>query len=588
MKKSGAWLTIYALEQVGVRFTFGIPGVQNTELYDELDSSNRITPVLVTHEGGGAFMADAVSRLSPSIGTLVIVPAAGLTHASSGIGEAFLDGIPMLVLSGGVRTDTGRRYQVHQMDLHQFMRGITKATFRVESHADIVPTIFRAYDIATGGEPGPVFIELPLNIQAFPGEVGELSTYSPPAKTPPGQQDSISQAARIIAASRHPGLFVGWGARDALAQLTMLAEYTQAPVGTTLQGLSVFPGNHPLHAGFGFGPAAVPAARAAFKNCDCMIAVGTRFSEIATGSYGASVPENLVHIDINPDVFNANYPAKVALTGDAGPLLDALIAALKAQMPARSTDRELQELIRREKQAYRESWYATDAPDKVNPARFFDELRRQAPDDSITVLDDGNHTFLAAELYPMHGHKNLILPTDFNCMGYAVPAAVGAKLANPQLAVNAIVGDGAFTMTCMEMLTAVRNRLGIVYYVFHDGALSQIAQFQELPYNRQTCTTLGDLDLEGAARATGAAFVRLGDNASLAAGITQANELAAAGRPVVVDVAIDYAKKTAFTIGAGKTTFLRMPLGQKARILARAFGRRILPQDRAVDEGAPS
>src|ERR1700674_1483929 len=397
MKKTGAWLTIYALEQVGVRFTFGIPGVQNTELYDELDSSNRITPVLVTHEGGGAFMADAVSRLSPSVGTLVIVPAAGLTHAASGIGEAFLDGIPMLILSGGVRTDTGRHYQVHQMDLHQFMRGLTKATFRIENHADIVPTIYRAYDIATSDEPGPVFVELPLNIQAFPGEVPELPAYrAPPAKAP-GQESAIAEAAALVGAAKHPGLFVGWGARDAPAQLRELAEYLQAPVSTTLQGLSMFPADHPLHAGFGFGPASVPAARAAFRNCDCMIAVGTRFSEIATGSYGASVPVNLVHIDINPDVFNANYPAKVALQGDAAALLDALLAAIKAQMPRRAADQNLQDLIRREKQAYRDSWYATDAPDKVNPARFFDELRAQSPDHSITVLDDGNHTFLAAE-----------------------------------------------------------------------------------------------------------------------------------------------------------------------------------------------
>src|SRR6202008_992627 len=145
MKRTGAWLTVYALEQIGARFTFGIPGVHTTELYDALNSSNRITQVLVTHEGGASFMADAVGRLSDSIGVLTVVPAAGLTHASSGIGEAFLDGIPMLVISGGVRTDTGRHYQVHQMDLHQFMRGITKATFRIESHADIVPTIFRAY-----------------------------------------------------------------------------------------------------------------------------------------------------------------------------------------------------------------------------------------------------------------------------------------------------------------------------------------------------------------------------------------------------------------------------------------------------------
>jgi acetolactate synthase-1/2/3 large subunit len=575
MKRTGATLAIYALEQIGVRFTFGIPGVQNTELYDELDSSNRITPILVTHEGGGAFMADAVSRLSESIGTLVIVPAAGLTHAASGIGEAFLDGIPMLILTGGVRTDSGRRYQVHQMDLHQFMKGLTKATFHITRHEDIVPTIFRAYDIATSGEPGPVFVELPLNLQAFPGDISELPTYSRPVQKPAEDAGRIGEAAKLLAAAKHPGLFVGWGARDAYPQVRAIAERLQAPVATTLQGLSMFPANHPLHAGFGFGPAAVPAARAAFRGCDCLLAVGTRFAEIATGSYGAKVPENLIHIDINPDVFNANYPAKIAIAGDARQVLDALVGALDAAVPRREPNGELIELIRREKQAYRQSWYEHRSDGKVNPARFFDELRKQAPDQAITVLDDGNHTFLAAELFPVHAVKSVILPTDFNSMGYAVPAAIGAKLANREKSVNVIVGDGAFAMSCMEILTASRNALGIAYYVFHDGELSQIAQFQELPYNRKTCTTLGDLDLKGVAAATGAAFVELPDDSALADAIAQANALAAQGRPVVVDVNIDYSKRTAFTAGAGKTTFLRLPIAQKARILGRAVGRRI-------------
>src|SRR6516225_8943309 len=181
MKRTGAWLAIWALEQIGVRYTFGIPGVQNTELYDELESSQSITPILVTHEGGAAFMADAISRLSKSIGTLVIVPAAGLTHAASGIGEAFLDGVPMLVLSGGPRTDTGHRYQLHQMDTHKFMSGLTKATFRVTSHDEVVPTLFEAYKVATSGEPGPVFVELPVNILLLTDEVGDLPQFQPPA-----------------------------------------------------------------------------------------------------------------------------------------------------------------------------------------------------------------------------------------------------------------------------------------------------------------------------------------------------------------------------------------------------------------------
>ena len=128
MKKSGAWLARYALEQLGIRYTFGIPGVHNTELYDELNNSSQITPMLVSHECGGAFMADAMSRLSESVGTLVVVPAAGLTHAASGIGEAFLDGIPMLVICGGIRTDVDWQFQLHAMDLHQFMKGINKGS----------------------------------------------------------------------------------------------------------------------------------------------------------------------------------------------------------------------------------------------------------------------------------------------------------------------------------------------------------------------------------------------------------------------------------------------------------------------------
>src|ERR1700744_3360311 len=181
MKRPGASLTVYALDQIGARFTFGIPGVHTTELSDALNSLNRITQVLVTHEGGASFMADAVGRLSDSIGVLTVVPAAGLTHAASGIGEAFLDGVPMLVLSGGPRTDTGHRYQLHQMDTHKFMSGLTKATFKVTSHEEVVPTLFRAHEIATSGEPGPVFVEWPVNILLLTHGIGELPPFKPAA-----------------------------------------------------------------------------------------------------------------------------------------------------------------------------------------------------------------------------------------------------------------------------------------------------------------------------------------------------------------------------------------------------------------------
>jgi acetolactate synthase-1/2/3 large subunit len=575
MKYTAAWLAVRALENLGVRYTFGIPGVHNTELYDELADSKTITPILVTHEGGAAFMADAVSRTSASIGTLAIVPAAGLTQAASGIAEAFLDGVPMLVISGGIRTDSNFRYQLHEIDQHAFMRPLTKATFHAKTHAEVVPMLYEAHRIATSGMPGPVFVELPVNLQLQAG--AEHVVPPAPAQPPPAMHASavdIERAAALLLQAKHPRLFVGWGARGGAPLLEAIAEHLQAPVATTLQGLSAFPAQHPLHTGFSFGPHAVPASRNAFADCDALLAVGTRFGELATGSFGIRVPSALVHVDIDPDVFSVNYPAAVALEGDAHAVLSALLDALRRQASARATDAARVARIAQDKRAYRDTWRAHDSASRVNPCRFFDALRAAMPDDCITVVDDGNHTYLTAELWPAHAVGSVILPTDFNCMGYAVPAAIGAKLANREREVFAIVGDGAFLMTCMEIVTANALGLGVIFFVFHDGELSQIAQAQEIPMRRKTCSVLGDFDAAGVAQATGAAFVAIADDAALGDGIAQARRLAGEGRPVIVDVRIDYSKRTAFTEGVVKTNFKRLPLPVKLRMLGRIVARK--------------
>ncbi len=574
-KRTGAQLVVHALEQLPVTYTFGIPGVQNTEIYDALNSSEKIRPVLVTHEGGAAFMADAVSRTSPNIGTLVIVPAAGITHAMSGIGEAFLDGIPMLVLCGGIRRDTGRAYQLHDLDHHRLLSAVTKKTFLIREHREIVPTLFEAYRIATSGEPGPVFVEIPADLQLFKGEAGDLPAFAPVSEPDPVDGKKINEALDLLETARFPGLFLGWGCRDRADLCVRLAEALEAPVSTTLQGLSVFPATHPLHVGMGFGPSAVPAAENAFKECDCLVAVGVRFAEIPTGSYGAPVPENLIHVDINPEVFHRNYPARVAIQGDAGAVLAALVAGLGDRRigPLRKVG-PLRDRIARDKALYRREWRAA-VNDRVNPAHFFDLLRKHLSEDAITVVDDGNHTYLAAELFPVLRSRHFICPTDFNCMGYCVPAAIGAKMANPDKQVVGIVGDGAFLMTCMEILTATTNRLGIAYFVFHDGELSQISQAQEIPFNRKTCTILGDIRLEGVAKATGATYLEIRTNDEARLILPTALELAGGGRAVIVDTRIDYSRRTRFTKGTVKTVLKRFPLGDKFRFIGRAMARKI-------------
>ena len=573
MKKTGAALARFALEQLGVRFTFGIPGVHNTELYDELNASEKIQPVLVTHECGAAFMADAVSRTSDSIGTLVIVPAAGVTHAASGIGEAGLDGIPMLIISGGIHSDSPYRYQLHDIDQHALLKPITKATFRIGSHAEVIPTLYEAYRIATGGEPGPVFVELPYNIGNFLGEVDEMPAFQQAIAAPQENAEALREAARLLVSAKRPGLFLGWGAVGAQAELVRLAELLDAPACTTLQGLSAFPGNHPLHVGMGFGDYAVPAAANAFAGCDCLLAVGTRFSEIPTGSYSMPVPDCLIHADTNPEVFNANFPARVTLEGDAAQLIPALLREVETLQPAPRSG--MAERIRADKAAYRDEWFKHDSQGRVNPARFFAELRSQLDDEAIVVADDGNHTFLIAELMPIHGPRRYLSPSDFNAMGYCIPATIGAKLANPDKTVVGVVGDGALRMTGLELLTASQLRLGVPLFVFNDGELSQIAQAQEIPYNRKTCTVLQPLNVKALAEATGAAFVAIDGNDGCAEGIRQALQLAAQNRPVLVDVRVDYSKRTRFTQGVVKATLKRFTPRDKVRVIGRALWRRV-------------
>lgn len=574
-RRTGAWLARYALEQLPVSHTFGIPGVHTTELYDELSRSEKIRPVLVTHEVCGAFAADAISRTSQGqIGCLVIVPAAGVTHAMSGIGECFLDGIPLLVITGGARTDTKFGFQLHEIDQQRLVDGIVKRSWKVTEHSEIVPVIFEAYRTAVSGVPGPVLVEIPVNLQLFGQPVEDVPVLVPNAPEPVSLDRELDVAVRLLSEARAPGIFVGWGAVDVSASVEQIAEILGAPVSTTLQGLSAFPGNHPLHTGMGFSRAAVPAAENAFANCDCMLAIGVSFGEIPTGSFGCRVPENLIHIDISPKAISRNFPAKVGLVGDSRVVVPGLLRRLQARSADNSARRrEVEASIAADKQAYRAEWHA-HCNERVNPALFFEELRKHLKDDAIMTVDDGNHTFLAAELFEVRRPRTFISPTDFNSMGYAVPAAVGAKLASPDRQVVSIVGDGAFLMTGLETITAVTLGLGIVYFVFDDGELSQISQGQEIPYNRKSCTVLGKLRLHGIAEATGAGYVPIKNNAQIAAGI---GEALATGRrrPVIVDVHIDYSKRTRFTAGVVKNALQRFPLRDRARFVGRALWRKV-------------
>ena len=577
MKRTGAQLAVFALEQIGVKYTFGIPGTHTTELYDALDLSEQITPILVNHEGSGAFMAEALSRTSDSIGTLAIVPAAGLTHAMSGIGEAFLDGIPMLVIAGGTRTDTGRHYQLHQFDQVELAKNITKAQFGIKTHNEIIPSIYKAYEIATSGEPGPVFIELPVNLQLFEGEVDEMPAFVPNQDQSQPDPNKIREAVEMLKKAENPMLFVGWGAVDASDLTVELAEMLAAPVATTLQGKSAFPNTHPLYTSVGLGASSKPSAQWALKKHDMMLAVATRFAEIATGSYGLDPPKNLVHVDINSDVFDKNFKSEISIEGDATQVIKAIIDELKRD--SYTHNRSLESItakLKEKNEKYFSEWLKGKKDNIVSPGYFFKALKVQLDKDAYLVIDDGKHTFLASELFPVDLPRHFISPTDFNCMGYCVPGAIATKLGNPEQQVAAIVGDGAFMMTGLEMTTAVNYGLPVMFFIFNDGELGQISQFQKVPLNSKTCSVLGEINFEGLAAGTGVAYVKIANDHESEKQIAKAIDLSNNGQPVLIEVKIDYSKKTMLTKGVIKVNLKRFPFKEKIRFIARSLKRHII------------
>ena len=571
MSESGAPLVVKALEDEGVAFTFGIPGTHNIELYDALAVSEKITAVLVTDEQAASFMADGVSRSSGQVGVVNLVPGAGLTHALSGVAEAFLDGIPLVVLSCGIRTDTGRAFQLHDIDQLAVARPVVKDVLPVREPRQLYATVRRAFALARAGTPGPVVVEVPANLYLLRHDFGE-PRYEPEDRAAPRLDPrEIEAAVRLLSAARCPLLYVGYGARGATEQVRELAERLHAPVATTIQGKGVFPESHPLFLWNGLGKAAPPFVREVERGCDAMLAVGCRFGEVGTGSYGFIPPEKLVHVDINRAVFNRNFPASVTIEADATEALPALLG----RIPPRARDEALEGTIAEGHRAVRDEWRRQQSTERVTPAVLFETLQELAGDDAIFTADSGNGTFLAMEHLRLEAPGRFLAPVDYSCMGYSVPAAIGAKLANPGTDVVALAGDGALLMTGLELLTAAAYGAGVVVVVLRDEELAQIAQFQRTVLNRAVCSQLAPYSVEAFAAAAGCAYLAARSDAEVREAMTRALATARGGKPVMVEVAIDYSRKTWFTRGVVATNFWRLPWPERLRLLLRAAGRHL-------------
>jgi acetolactate synthase-1/2/3 large subunit len=410
------------------------------------------------------------------------------------------------------------------------------------------------------------------------------------AAVPPVPTASPEQIERAVALLTAPGAkplcYAGLGAQAAQAELVALAERLDAPVATTIQGKGVFPESHPLFLWNGFGTAAPPFVREISAKRTVTLAVGCRFSEVGTGSYGLTPPGPLIHVDINPEVLGRNYPAELGIVSDARLFLSALLRELDP--PSRSSavrppsrpavqppDASLRERIRSGHAGARNGWLERKSVDRVTPYVLLNALQRGFGPETVFTTDSGNGTFLAMECLRLERPGRFLAPVDYSCMGYSVPAAIGAKLGLPDAPVVALAGDGAFLMTGLELLTAANQGVAVAVFVLRDRELAQIAQFQSTAFNRRTASVLPDFHLGSLAEAVGVEWLRLDDDSEVERVVREARDVVLAGRPVVVDVAIDYTEKTYFTRGVVRTSLGRLPWPDRLRFVLRALTRRL-------------
>ena len=507
------------LEQCGVDTVFGLPGTQNVVLFDSLRRS-RLRTIVPTHELAAGFMANGYARASGRVGVVAAIQGPGFTYALTALAEARHDSAPLLLITGA--PEGSRPFALQALDQAALAAPLAKAVIRGRSGDALAEDVARAHALALAGEPGPVVLELPGD----PAEAGSAPAAAPAARRDPSPESLEA----LLRQARRPIFYLGQGCADGAASLLRLAEQLGAPVATTLSGRGILPENHPLSLALDQLPDGVEQLNRMMASSDLILALGCKLSHNGTAGFRLTLPaDRLVHVDASDQVLGANYPARLLLRTD-GP---ALLARLAAGTWSRSDWRTV------ELDACRQAARANPSPEPAfpdirpsTPAGFFAALRTALPDDAILVLDSGQHQMLARRHYPVLAPRGLIAPSDYQSMGFGLPAAIGAAVAAPTRPVAALIGDGGFAMSGLELLTAAREKIPLLTIVFCDGSLGLIRAQQIREFGHTHGVTLDPIDLAALAAATGARHVRLeGDEPARLLG-----EARAGSQPVLLEV----------------------------------------------------
>ena len=505
---TGSQAFCLALERLGVHHIFGVPGTQNVALFEALRRSS-VRTILPTHELAAGFMANGYYRASGKAGWLTTIPGPGFAYAVPAIAEASQDSTGLVFVVGKPASGPGQKFNLQAFDQKAVLAPLVKKIVEVDAANDMAGATYEAHRAATEGEPGPVLLHIDSRVLDADAAFEEAAPAPHVVSTIAA--DELEQIVRLLMTSQRVVILAGQGACDAARPLQELMEALNAPLITTRSARGVVPENHPLVLPSSFSDRTLTAVNSVLDRSDLILAIGCKLSH--NGTYGFRLhlaKDKLIHVDASPEVLNANYPAKLAVTADASTVLDALCQTKELRGPRRD-GWSAAELDRARQACAPEQGIpepAIPGASPPTPAGFFDALGRAMPSNSCLVTDSGLHQVLATRHFRVLRPRGMMIPSDFQSMGFGVPAAIGAKLASPETTVVALTGDGGFAITAMEVVTAVRERIPVTIVVFNDGALGQIRLQQLASYGHSHATTLQTPDLELIAQALGAEYVR--------------------------------------------------------------------------------
>ena len=561
---TGAQALIKSLEMQNVEVMFGLPGGCILPAYDPLIDSS-IRHILVRHEQGAGHMAEGYAHVTGRPGVAMVTSGPAATNMVTPLCDAYMDSIPIVAITGQVPTSAIGSDAFQECDTVGITRSVTKHNELVMSADDIPMAIRQAFHIATTGRPGPTLVDLPKDVLQnkmswhWPTDdevLDSLPGYKPTTK---GHSRMIKEAAQLILRSERPVLYVGGGvlkARGADA-LRALAELTQIPVVTTLMARGAFPDDHPLCLGMP-GMHGTATAVTAMQKADLLIALGARFDDRVTGRVNTFAQEaKIIHVDIDPAEQGKVRKPDVPIVGDCRLVIEELVKAIKDLLKGDTVQADLNPWRSRVsgwQEQFPLAYEQSEPGQALKPQFCLEKLRDAAPEGTILVSGVGQHQMWSSQYWRFNEPYTWVNSGGLGTMGFAVPAAIGAKVGRPDKTVWAIDGDGCFQMTAQELVTASLERIPIKVGILNNSYLGMVRQWQEMFYEERYSEVYLSTDVPDFAKwaeSMGCVGIRVDDPAEVEPAIDKANSIN--DRPVVIDFCVDSEEKVFPMVAAGQS-----------------------------------